>query len=364
MFKLNFCDLHSSTQNCFENDENKYRTFSRVMIDAANDEVQEYSVEQANALIRKKFNAILGIPDDASRKTIRKAIRRHQVEVFEIMEETLENLLISGWGDNPFFQEYVENKNLADGDANEFYVADDTILTVSRFSGNHHNLTRQKLGHGESFSVTTDWYGIKIYDEFELFQAGRKDFAAMITAVYKAFDQKVNDMIYESFMSADEKLPTDLKHTAKLDATTKDQLVEFVQNLETDTGSEVVIIGTRAALSKIVALSDTAWISDEMKKERNTTGLTGYFEGIKLMVLPQVNEVGTRNKKLDNKKLIMMPMTDNKPIKLVNEGEAYVKQISDGDTNQDMTYEYEFMQKMGVNVVLNQLFGTWTIATA
>ena len=59
-----------------------------------------------------------------------------------------------------------------------------------------------------------------------------------------------------------------------------------------------------------------------------------------------------------------MPMTDNKPIKLVNEGEAYVKQISDGDTNQDMTYEYEFMQKMGVNVVINQLFGTWTIATA
>lgn len=364
MIKLNFCDFHDSTKEHFNQDESSYRTFSRVMIDAAKNEIQEYTPEQANDLIRKKFNAVLGISDDASRKTIRKAIRRHQIEVFEIMEETLENLLVSGWGDNPFFNEYVEQRNLSDGDTSEFYVPDNTILTVSRFSGNHHDLTRQKLGFGESFSVTTDWYGIKIYDEFELFQAGRKDFATMITAVYRAFDQKVNDMIYESFMTADEKLPTDLKKTAKLDATTKDELITFCQDLETDTGAEVVIIGTRSALSKVVALSDTAWISNEMKNERNTTGLTGYFEGIRLMVLPQVNEIGTRNKKLDNSKLLIMPMTDNKPVKLVNEGEAYVKQISDSDTNQDMTYEYEYMQKLGINVIINQLFGTWTIAGA
>lgn len=364
MIKMKFSDFEESTRAAFEQDENAYRTFSKVMIDAAKNDVKLYSTEQANELIRKKFNAVLGITEDSDRKTIRKAIRRHQVEVFEILEETLENLLVSGWGQNPFFREWVEEKNLADGDTNEFWVKDETILTVSRFSGNHHDLTRQKLGYGESFSVTTDWYGIKIYDEFELFQAGRKDFAEMITAVYKAFDQKVNDMVYEAFMDADAKLPTDLKVSAKLDSTTKDTFIEFVQDLETDTGKEVVVVGTRAGLSKLIALSDTAWISERMKDERNTTGLIGYFEGIRLMVLPQVNEIGTRNKKLDNSKLLIMPISDAKPIKLVNEGEAYVKQVADPDTNQDMTYEYEFMQKLGVNVIINQLFGTWTITQA
>ena len=148
-----------------------------------------------------------------------------------------------------------------------------------------------------------------------------------------------------------------LQITDKLEA---DKLIEAVQNLETDTGKEVVICGTRSAISQVIALSPSAWISDDMRNERHTTGTLGQFEGIRLMAIPQVNEQGTRNKKLDNKKLLLMPIDpDNKPIKLVNEGEAIVKQVNDGATNQDMTYEYELMQKLGINVVINQLFGTY-----
>lgn len=358
MLRIDFSSLSEPVQAAFSN-ASSYMDFSALMLDTANKKVKQYSTEDANDAIRKQFAAVLGVPVDADRKTLRKAIRRNQPAVFELLEETLENLLVSGWGDNPFFQEWVDQRNLADGDANEFYVEEISMLTVSRFSGNHHDLIRQKLGIGESFSVKTDWYGIKIYEEFELFQAGRRDFATMITKVYEAFDRKINDMIYEAFMSADEKLPTDLKITAPLEAA---KLIEAVQGLETDTGKEVVIAGTKAALSQVVALSPSAWISQKMKDERNTTGLTGNFEGIRLMVIPQVNEIGTRNKKLDNEKLLLMPVDpDNKPIKVVNEGEAYVKQIADGDTNQDMTYEYELMQKLGVNVVINQLFGTYKI---
>lgn len=357
MLKMNFSELSEPVQLAFEEDEQKYMNFSQLMLDTAHKKVKKFSDEDANLAIRKKFANVLGVDLDCSKKTLRKAIRRHKIDVFEILEETLENLLISGWGENPFFREWVEQKNLADGDTNEFYVDEISILTVSRFSGNHHDLIRQKLGIGESFSVKTEWYGIKIYEEFELFQAGRRDFAHMITKVYEAFDRKINDMIYEAFMSADEKLPTDIKITAKLESA---KLLEAVQTLETDTGKEIVIVGTRPALSKVVALSDSAWISERMKDERNTTGMVGSFEGIRLLMVPQVNEYGTRNKKLDNSKLLLMPIDpNNKPIKLVNEGEAQVKQVSDGDTNQDMTYEYELRQKLGVSVIVNQLFGSY-----
>lgn len=360
---MKFSELGETVQAVFEQGEQEYMDFSALMLDTANDKMKKIdgvadAKGAANAVIRKKFAQVLGVAEDEkNRKVLRKAIRRHQTEVFELLEETLENLLVSGWGDNPFFMEWVDQRNLADGDQNVFYVEEQAVLTVSRFSGNHHDLIRQKLGIGESFSVTTDWYGIKIYEEFELFMAGRRDFAAMITKVYEAFDRKINDMIYESFMGADEKLPTDLKITGKLEA---DKLIEAVQNLETDTGKEVVICGTRSAISQVIALSPSAWISDDMRNERHTTGTLGQFEGIRLMAIPQVNEQGTRNKKLDNKKLLLMPIdADNKPIKLVNEGEAIVKQVNDGATNQDMTYEYELMQKLGINVVINQLFGTY-----
>lgn len=362
---MEFNELSDTVQSVFEQNEQDYMDFSALMIDTASartkavDGVKD-TKETANKIIRKKFAQVIGVDEgEKRRKVLRKAIRRHQPEVFELLEETLENLLVSGWGDNPFFMEWVDQRNLADGDQNVFYVDEQAVLTVSRFSGNHHNLIRQKLGIGESFSVTTDWYGIKIYEEFELFMAGRRDFANMITKVYEAFDRKINDMIYEAFMSADTKLPTDLKIKGKLEA---DKLIEKVQDLETDTGKEIVICGTRAAISKVIALSPSAWISDEMRNERHTTGTLGQFEGIRLMVIPQVNEQGTRNKKLDNSKLLLMPVDpDNKPIKLVNEGEAIVKQINDGETNQDMTYEYELMQKLGINVVINQLFATYEI---
>lgn len=58
-----------------------------------------------------------------------------------------------------------------------------------------------------------------------------------------------------------------------------------------------------------------------------------------------------------------MPVADNKFIKIFNEGEANIKEVNDGNTNMDMTIEYEFQKKMGVativgkNSVCGQLLG-------
>ncbi len=41
-----------------------------------------------------------------------------------------------------------------------------------------------------------------------------------------------------------------------------------------------------------------------------------------------------------------MPVADNKFIKIYDEGEAQVKEVSDGNTNMDKTIEYEYQQKM------------------
>ena len=38
-----------------------------------------------------------------------------------------------------------------------------------------------------------------------------------------------------------------------------------------------------------------------------------------------------------------------------------VSQVTDKDTNRDMSNEYEVLYKMGINVILNTVFGVWDI---
>ena len=157
MKKLTFSN--ADTREVFADKD--YAEFSQLMFDTACGKQKEVSKEDANEKIREVMFEVLGVDQGCSRKELHKAIRRHKVDVFEVIEETVENLLVSGWGENPFFNEFVEIKSMNTGDTNEFYVPDESVLTVSELSGNHHDLFRQRLGAGSTFSVKTSWYGVK-----------------------------------------------------------------------------------------------------------------------------------------------------------------------------------------------------------
>lgn len=137
-----------------------HNEFTRLLIDTANGRVQNYTAEDANTSLRNKFREVLHLNENFTRKEYHKAMRRYSNDVFELIEDTLEALMGKGWGENPFFRQFVEERNIGAGDENLFYVDDNTMLTVSKFSGNHHDLIRQKLGSGESFTVPTSWYGV------------------------------------------------------------------------------------------------------------------------------------------------------------------------------------------------------------
>lgn len=340
-----------------------YNEFSQLMFDTGinNPKVPK---DEANGKIREIMFEILGVDQNANKKEMRKAFRRHKDEVFEVIEETVENLLVSGWGANPFFNEFVEMKNMNDGDTNEFYVEDDVILNISELSGNHHDIIRERLGEGQTFRVKTSWYGAKVYAEYEKFMTGKIDWNKFINKIYEAYDKMVNDMVYTSVMAAGTKvLPaSQFNKTGKLDNTTKDQFVELIEDVQAATGDEVVIMGTRSALSKLNNMTDVEWISAGMKEERHTTGRLGIWEGVRLVEIPQRFAPNDTSKKLvDNTKLLIMPVADNKFIKIYNEGDNVLKEVSDGNTNMDMTIEYEFQKKMGIATIIGKKFGMWTI---
>lgn len=202
----------------------------------------------------------------------------------------------------------------------------------------------------------------KIYAEYELFMAGKVDWANFVNKIYEAFDKKVNDMVYTSLMSAGSQvLPT--AQFNKTGALVKDTLITLVEDVQAANGTEAVIMGTKTALSKLSALASTDWISDNMKDERNTLGRLGIWESVRLVEIPQSFAPNdTTTKLVDNNKLLVMPVVnDNKFIKIYDEGEAQVKEVTDGNTNMDKTIEYEYQQKLGVAVVIQRKFGTYSI---
>lgn len=136
----NLMTFNTTVQNAFDNENANLVCFSELLLDAARGEVKEYSAKDANKKIVEKFRAALGIEPTDRPQHVKRAIRANKDLVFTLIEETIEEMIVSGWMENPFFMQFVETKNLALGDENDFYVEDDSILSVSKVSGNHHNI--------------------------------------------------------------------------------------------------------------------------------------------------------------------------------------------------------------------------------
>lgn len=366
-----FMRFAANVREVFENNEEQLFAFNKLMIDVANGNELEggLSVKEANDKIVSMFKQIIGVDEKSTKAEIRKAIKRNQQVLFDLIEEVVPNLLQTGWQENAFFNEFVEISNIDIGDKNMFYTEDETILTVSKVSGNHWDIDRQRLGKGSSFSVETSWYGIAVYSEYERLLTGAEDFATFVSKLYEAVDRFVNESIYKAMISAAEQLPGGAGgagqwvKTGALDAAEKETFLQLIEDVQMATGMEVVIMGTKTALSKLENMQDINWISDDMKVQRNTTGKIGYWEGIRLVEIKQGFRLNDTSARLvDDKQLLIMPVGDNKFIKMVNEGQPEMMQVNNNIEHQDMTYDYKYMFKMGVAVMIGLLFGVYNIA--
>ena len=365
----NFYNFSANIKESFDNDEKNYMEFSKLLHDAAYG-VYESGMTKADAdkMIRGQFRLILGLEENAKPKEIRRAITAHKNEIFAIIEDAVDDMLTSGWTDNEFFRDFVDIRNLAIGDENEFVSEDKTILTVGKLSGDHWDIDRQKLGVGESFRVPTSWAGLAVYEEFERIMAGRAGWTKLVNKIYEAMDMYVDGLVFNAVMSAGKQvLPgsDQFYKTAALNASSKATFLTMVEDVQAaNRGTEVVIMGTKTALSRLSALADTAWIGNEDKADRRNLGRLGIWEGVRLVEIPQVfAKNDTTTKMVDPNVLLIMPVADNKFVKLVYEGDSMLKEVTDNTVNNDMTYEFKYMTKLGVATIVGRYFGTWNIIT-
>lgn len=320
---------------------------------------------ERNDLARLAYNAYYNIPSenysrDDSLETFRKALvelngsenftrqdmRRARTNgVYELIETTIQKvtneLLPEG---HPIFQ-FVERKNLAEGDKNEFFVEDDDLYVVSKIVHGTKQIRRQRLTGGETFSVETDLYGIKIYEEMRRLIAGRTDIVKFINKVAESFARHINEVMTEAVMGAFDKLQSPYAYAGTYDEA---KLLEIIDHVEASTGKKAVVLGSKQAVRKIdVSGSD----ANSAKEDKYNMGYYGHIASTPVIAMQNAHKANSTEFILKDELYIVA--ADDKFVKFVTEGETMI--IDDCPEqpmgNHALQKEYMMAQAWGVEVV-------------
>lgn len=355
-------------------EDNKYDNFRRVAsnlvrgidtyeLDEDGNERRVSSAE-ANKAIRKVFMQICGLSEDdlRSRKKRHRAEKLHGVEIFEIIEEDIEFAINEGFQNNEWFNQFVEMKSTALGDANAFHVDENQYLIVGKTSGDHHDVTMQQIGADRDFAVEYQDHAVKIGKDIDLIILGRYDYNKLVTKVAEAYIKDIQDGVFADTYAAADKLPASFKKSGTLGAGTKAKFDTLIEDVEVANNANVVIMGTKNALKKITALADVDWATSEQKESIALTGRLGSYEGTTLVEVPQRLVVGGSLQKLiPNDKLLLMPVTEDRFVKFFDLGETEIYEVTEKADLKDDFQTYEVRRAYGHEIVLGQYFGQWTL---
>ena len=194
-----------------------------------------------------------------------------------------------------------------------------------------------------------------------MFATGKIDFATMVDKMYKSIEDYRYNALYAAFMSMDASLPTNMILQTPVSESTVDDIIEHIESVKAATGKEVILVGTRTAISKLQKTVNYNLFSDAMKEEANKNGLLANWEGYECLALSRVNKTGTQESVFsaeDNKKIFVLPVDPEfQPIIRVNEGDVIYTESGFTEQKKDMTVDAELAYQEGVGVVINELFG-------
>jgi len=317
--------------------------------DLAQNKVKEFSTEQSNDVLRKAFYDLLGMEKYDS-KISKRALRKHKTEMFEIIEEVLDNTLDLDLRNQ--FEDWVEYRNEARGDKREFILPDDSLYKVAIISDGNQNLLRQRLRSGESFTVKTNNYGIKIYEEFDRFLAGLIDWAGLIANVSRSLAVQVRDDIMQAILDNFPEVGAEYKLTNVGAVPSEREVLTLAQRVRARTRQNVAIYGTVLALHAV----KPEITSDAQDGERNATGFYSKIAGIDMYEIEQSLVNGTEEFLVPDDFLLVLPETRDRMVKVINEGESYVNEGTP-EANSSFDMEYVVTNRMGIAVIPSSVYG-------
>ena len=325
------------------------------------------SKAEANEMVRKFSLSVLGIDDNKDVKSVKRGWKNHSKEWFEIVEDTVDNVIEVGLQESEWFEDLVERKTLNYFTRQDFYIDTDSILAVAKAGNSHHTHPLQRLGRGTTVSLTPDLYVVKVGADINRFLTGQEDWSRLVNAIAIAFMKKIQGEVYSAVDNAASLLPvqgTGFINNGTLSAGTKAAFDTIVANVsDANDNAEVVIMGTKTALQKLNNLGDVNWISNLAKDSVYNIGRMGLYEGTRLVEIPNRFEDKTLTTKVfSDKKLLIVPIIGDagKFVKVIDEGTIEIEHTERDEKYSSDLMSMEVQRRFGVGVVIGHQFGQWT----
>lgn len=323
----------------------KDKNLIAVAIDAAQGKLHSnYTQADASETIREAMEKLFG-----TRNIDYKTFRRHKVEIFEFIEETITPAVHTKLEET--FNRFAEFRSIPYGDAKRFNVPSSELFKVATIAEGSWNIRRQRL-EGADFEIETQSIASGFYEELSRFLAGRVDWAMYVNTLIRSFERDIAIRISNALYGAYDTLTA--PYVASVSGgDAKEQVLEVASRVEAENGS-VVIIGTRSALSQL----EPEYFSDAQAGRRNELGYFGIVDGYDVMSLPQYHVPGTNEFGVKNDMLLILPQADEKLVKVILEGNALMREVAgDSDAREDMQMQYDVIQRVGVGVLTARQFG-------
>lgn len=285
-----------------------------------------------------------------------RAVRDGQCnKLFALIEEIITKTVIEGLPDScPLFN-YVDFRNLAEGDTNVFEIEDDGLFFVAEIADGTQGLRRQRMEGGEELTIRTKLKGIKIYEELRRILAGRVDILKMIDKVSESFQKQINNDIYAVVVGAFEGLVAPFKESGSFDEA---KLTAIIDHVEAATGQTAKIIGSKQAVRKITGVKGSD--SDSAKEDLYAMGYYGHFYNTPILVMNNAHKVGSKEFILGDDLYIVAG--EDKFVKFVTEGDTLIINGNPLD-NADLSQEYLMAMRYGMKVIFaSEGFGHYALS--
>lgn len=325
----------------------------KIMIDAVKGNFGSYSKAESSEAIR---NALIEANGGSKKIDIKTCYRGSAV--YSLIEELIPAIINEGFKDEDGIFALVDYRNVADGDEQDFVIEGNSLFVIADAAAGVKGVRRQRIDDTQTVAVKTSMKIARVYEELNRLLSGKVDFNTFVDRVAKSYKQHVLNDAYKALEAiTKDTVGFDANYVVGSNASGAEAaLLTLVAHVEAATGKPARILGTKAALRKV----PNAVMSDEAKSDLYNVGYFGKFNGTEMVCLKQVHKPGTSEFALNDNKVYVVA-GDDKPIKVVNEGEGVLLE-GDATANNDLTKEYVYGQPMGIGVACSEKMGIFTFS--
>lgn len=317
-------------------------------------EYSNYSKEEREEAINKAFFEAIGMPNGyTNKKEFRKAMRKNETAMFEIIEEIIDGVVNDFDAQDALAERFMEERNLDLGDTNEFYAEGGDELEVVEYSGAHWDCERQRVDRFESFIVKPKSYIISVYEYVDRVASGRADWAYLVNKVAEAIAKKKRELVHTTLVAGFNAVAAQPFHYTG--TYSEEKVLEVVAHVEAANGSRPILLGTKQALTRLQGIQTEAY-----GNEKNAKGFVSNWYGYECIELTNAIDPAKAGQVGHQLQLpadtIYVVSAGEKFIKVVNEG-AEVSRERTGEQMADMSQELTVVFKCGVAAVYNSYVG-------